>query len=740
MLAAAASFSFRHRWLVLFLWVALLAGVAFWSERAGSAFSFDFRLPDSDSQRAMDLLEARFPSRSGATGSLVFKADAGIDDPAVQEEVAAVIGRIARVPHVEAVVSPYGPEGAAQVSPGGRIAQAVIQFDLSDEEIATELDTIAAIREIAAGAGGEGVRFELGGDMFVGHPAIGAEGVGLTAAVFILLIAFGSLLAMGLPIITALFGIGIGLSTVSLLSHVFSLPDFTTQLAAMIGIGVGIDYALFIVTRYRQGLREGLGPELATVQAIDTAGRSVVFAGVIVVISLMGMVLMNISFIQGLGAGAAVVVAITMLASVTLLPAVLGIVGRHIDRIRIPGLGRERPDGDESGLSFRWSRFIERRPWPALLLGLAVIMALALPFFSIELGSSDAGSRPESDTTRRAYDLEVEGFGPGSNGPLMLVAGIQGPADLEALERVRQAVAADGGVASVTPPLPNQEMSAAIMQVIPVTSPQDRGTVELIERLRGGVLPAATAGSGVEVHVGGITASFSDISALLTGRLPVFIGAVLALSFILLTVVFRSIAIPVKAVILNMLSIAAAYGVVVAVFQWGWGLGLIGLGSPGPIESFLPMMLFAILFGLSMDYEVFLLSRIKEEYDRTGDNTRSIADGLRRTARVITAAAAIMVTVFGSFLLGDQRVIKEFGFGLAVAILIDATLVRLLLVPAAMEIMGRANWWFPRWLRWLPEVHIDGNDVQVAAGQPAAAEPQAPATGEPVLVRVRGDG
>lgn len=648
---------------MLAIWIALLAGIAFLAQRAGSAFSFDFQLPASDSQQAMDLLSTRFPSRSGASGNLVFKAGAGVSDPAVQQQVTDVIDRLQRVPHVETVVSPYDPEGAGQISPGGRIGRAVIQFDVSDVEIGQELDTVAAIKEIAFGAASPGVTYELGGDMFVDQPAIGAEWIGLIAAMFILLIAFGSLLAMGLPIITALFGIGIGLSTVTLLGHIISLPDFAIQLAAMIGIGVGIDYALFIVTRYRQGLREQLGPERAAVQAINTAGRSVVFAGVIVVISLLGMVLVNISFIQGLGIGAATVVAITMLASVTLLPAVLGIVGRHIDRIRIPGLGRDAGRSEESGLGYRWSRLLERRPWPAFLIGLAVVVALALPFFSMDLGSSDASARPVSDTTRRAYDLEVEGFGPGSNGPLLLAASINGAADLEILNQVQQVVMADSGVDAVTPPVPNEEFTAAIMQVIPTTSPQDQGTVELIQRLRDTILPAAVTGD-VAVHVGGITASFGDISRLLSERLPLFIGAVLALSFVLLLVVFRSIAIPIKAVLLNMLSIGAAYGVVVAVFQWGWGLGLLGLGTPGPIESFLPMMLFAILFGLSMDYEVFLLSRIKEEYDRTGDNTVSIAHGLRRTARVITAAAAITITVFGSFIIGDQRVIKEFGFGL----------------------------------------------------------------------------
>lgn len=716
MLAKIALFSFRKRWLVLIVWTALLAGMTYWSNVAGSAFSMDFKVPESDAQAAIELIQTRFPARSGATGDLVFKSTADVRDPAVQEAVDSVIKRISQVPHVTGVVSPYSPEGAAQTSPDGHIAIAIIQFDQNEQEMEQDKATTGAIKNIVAGQNNESIQFELGGQMFVGHPEIGAEGVGLIAAIFILLIAFGSVLAMGLPIVTALFGIGIGIASVTLLGHVVTLPDFTTQLASMIGIGVGIDYALFIVTRYRQGLDDHLGPEQATVTAINTAGRSVIFAGLTVVISLLGMVLININFIQGLGIGAAVVVAVTMLASITLLPAVLGFVGERIDSLRIPGLGRRYTGPEEKGLWYRWGKVLERHPWRAFLIGLLMVTVLALPVLDIRLGSSDASARSTSDTTRRAYDLQSEGFGPGSNGPLILASQIEGPQDLERLQKVREAVQADEGVATVTPVIPNPESSAAIMQVIPKTSPQDQGTVELIHRLREEVLPAATADSDVKVHVGGLTAIYDDVSQVMTDRLPIFIGAVLFLSFILIMVVFRSIAIPVKAVLLNMLSIGAAYGVLVAVFQWGWGGSLLGLGSTGPVESFLPMMLFAILFGLSMDYEVFLLSRIKEEYDLTGNNNLSIVRGLSRTARVITAAAAIMVTVFGSFVLGDERIIKEFGFGLAVAVLIDASIVRMILVPAAMELMGKANWWFPKWMGWLPEVHVDGNDVAAANG------------------------
>ena len=727
MLARIALFSFRKRWLVLAVWVALLGGITAWSQTIGSAFSTDFKLPGSDSQAALDLLQTRFPARSGATGDVVFKSTADVHDPAVRADVESVINRISQVPHVTAVVSPYSQEGASQLSPNGHIARAVIQFDDNNEQIQKQAATLAAITNIAVGSDNQSIQFELGGELFAGRPNIGAtEIIGVAAAIIILLLAFGSVLAMGLPIVTALFGIGIGAAAVTLFSHVLSLPNFTIELASMIGIGVGIDYALFIVTRYRQGLQEGMAPQQATVVAINTAGRSVIFAGMTVVISLMGMVLMNITFIQGLGIGAGAVVAVTMLASITLLPAVLGFVGKRIDSLRIPGTGSTPDRREERGIWYRWGKVLENHAWPAFILGLVIVVVLAIPVFSIRLGSSDASSRPTSDTTRRAYDLEAEGFGAGSNGPLLVAAQISSKEDLQVLQKVLQAARADDGVAFATPAVSNQDFSAAIMQVIPRSSPQNQGTVDLIHRLREQILPQATAGTGVQAHVGGLTASFDDISQVLSSRLPLFIGTVLALSFILIMVVFRSVLIPLKAVVLNMLSIGAAYGVLVAVFQWGWGESYLGVGTNGPIESFLPMMLFAILFGLSMDYEVFLLSRIKEEYDLTGNNNMAIIQGLSRTARVITAAAAIMITVFGSFAVGDQRVIKEFGFGLAVAVLIDASIVRLILVPATMELLGRANWWFPRCLRWLPEIHVDARDVPARAGSPVRVPEEAP--------------
>lgn len=708
MLQKIARWSYRKRWLVLIIWVLVMVGLNAGAKKAGDAFSTDFRLK-GDSQEATDLLKSRFPAQAGGSGNLVFKASDGVTDPTTQTGVTEVINQIAQVPHVVAVQSPYlGRARQQQISLGGKIAFAEIQFDKDAQSVPKS--SIDRISDIVTGAKIPGVELELSGEAFASQkPPGSSEAIGIFAAVIILLISFGSVLAMGLPIMTALFGIGTGLAIVNLLSHVMSLPTFATELAAMIGIGVGIDYALLIVTRYRQSLKEGHEPEEAVVTAINTAGRSVLFAGTTVVISLAGMLLMGISFIQGLGIGAAAVVLVTMAASITLLPAVLGFVGTNIDKFKIPGIGKEKPR--EQQFWYRWSHFLQRRPWQALIVGLVVLLALATPFLSIRLGSSDASSRPNSDTTKRAYDLLSQGFGAGYNGPLILAAEISGPQDLATLNSLGKAVAATPGVAVVTPAVPNAKMDAAIIQVIPTTSPQAQGTVDLIHKLRSTVIPAATQGTDVKVHVGGVTASFADLAEVLQRRLPIFIGVVLALSFILLMVVYRSLLVPLKAVILNVLSISAAYGVLVMVFQWGWGAHWLGIGATGPIESFLPMMMFAILFGLSMDYEVFLLSRIKEEYDRTGNNTMAVADGLTATARVITAAAAIMVTVFASFAFGDQRVIKEFGIGLSVAILVDATIVRMILVPSTMELLGKANWWLPKWLHWLPVIHIDGNDV-----------------------------
>jgi RND superfamily putative drug exporter len=564
------------------------------------------------------------------------------------------------------------------------------------------------------------VRVELGGDIFAAQTFNGQEGIGVLAAIIILLVAFGSVLAMGLPILTALFGLGCGIAVVELAANVIVMPNFTTQAAAMIGIGVGIDYSLFIITRFRQALHDGREPRDAVVLAMDTAGRAVLFAGITVVISLLGMLTVGLAIPRGVGIGAALAVLLVMLASLTLLPAILGFTGRNIDKFGLPH--RKHAEGEvREAFWYRWSRVVQHRPWPAALAGLVVLLALALPVFSLRLGFSDAGNRPTSDTTRRAYDMLSEAFGPGFNGPLLVATATpHGASDLATLRALGSDFRQTPGVVFVTPPIPNAAQTAAIMQVFPSTSPQDEATNRLVRHLRADVVPPAVQGTGLSPKIGGITTATVDFAHFTGRRLPVFMGAVLALSFLLLLVVFRSILVPIKAVVMNLLSIGAAYGVIVAVFQWGWAHNLVGVGREGPIDAWAPMMLFAVVFGLSMDYEVFLLSRIREEYDRNGDNGLAVADGLAATARVITAAAAIMVCVFASFVLGDDRSIKLFGLGLAVAVFVDATVVRMVLVPATMELLGDRNWWLPKWLqRVVPVVHVDAEldtvDVELAA-------------------------
>jgi putative drug exporter of the RND superfamily len=711
MLERLARWCHRHRWRTVGLWIAALVGSIALMNVAGGAYTSEFSLPGSESQEALDLLEEKFRARSGDAATIVFRADAGVADPAVRQTMEGVFAEAARLPHVLAVASPYGEAGARQVSPDGRIGFADVQFDLGTGDIPLEVtqDLIALGDE----ARRPGLEVEFGGPPIAQaqfEPPGGAETVGFLAAIVILLVTFGSVLAMLLPLVTAGIGIGIGLSLILLFANFINVPNFTPQVASMIGIGVGIDYALFIVTRYRQHLHEGMDPERAVVLALTTSGRAVVFAGIIVVISFLGILLMGFPFVEGIAVGGAAAVLVTMLASITLLPAMIGFVGRNIDRLHIPRLRKVETSGRGS-FWFRWSRVIQRRPWTTGLVGLAVLITLTIPLFSIRLGLADAGNDPEELTTRRAYDLLSEGFGPGFNGPLVLAAELSGPDDLQTLSTVAAAAGSVQGVQSVSPPIPNDPSSptAAIVTVYPTSSPQDEATEELVRRLRRDILPQATEGSGLRVLVGGFTAAGVDFSILSGDRLPLLIGAVIAVSFLLLMAVFRSLVVPIKAAIMNLLSIGAAYGVIVAVFQWGWLGDLVGIGKPGPFEAWAPMMLFTILFGLSMDYEIFLLSRIREEYLRTRDNELSVANGVATTGRVITAAAAIMIAVFLSFVLGfDIRQIKLVGLGLAVAVLVDATIVRMVLVPATMELLGNANWWFPRWLaRIVPRLSVE---------------------------------
>jgi RND superfamily putative drug exporter len=722
MLEKLARSCYRHRRRVLALWIVLFIGMAIIGRLAAGEYSANFNVPGSESKAALDLLNQRFPERAGDTIFVVFKSDRGVNDPATRQRVEALLAELDTRQHIVGVISPYGPQGAGQVSRDGSIAFGTLQLDVQGPDFGVKAgkDLIADVKQ----ASGDGVQFELSGQAIAGAEQVqggGAEGLGILVAMVILLISFGSVVAMGLPILTAVMGIGIGLAILELLANVFNVASFSPIVAAMIGIGVGIDYALFIVTRYRVALKEGHDPESATVAAISTAGRAVLFAGTTVVISVMGILLMGLPFLQGVAYGPAAAVLVAMLASITLLPAMLGFAGNAIDKLRLPFVGRNEKH-HRAGFWFRWSRIVQRRPWPAAILGALAIILLSLPVFSLRLGFPGDESQPTSKTSRRSYDLLTQGFGPGFAAPLVLA--VEVPAGgTDNVSRLETRLRTEPGVAAVIPAQLNSAANAAVITLFPTTDGQSIETERLVHRLRDNVIPSTIAGTGLTVDVGGPNAGFIDGSAAISTRLPLFIAVVVLLSFILLMSVFRSVLVALKAAVMNLLSIAAAYGVLVAVAQWGWAKSLFGITSTGPIANFIPMMMFAILFGLSMDYEVFLLSRIREEYVRTSDNGLAVADGLAATARVITAAAAIMIMVFLSFVATPELIIKQIGLGLAAAILIDATLIRMILVPATMELLGDRNWWLPKWLdKALPEVRFE------APEPPAAAEKEPVAT------------
>jgi RND superfamily putative drug exporter len=698
-----------HRKTVIALWIAALIVIGMTSGAVGADFTEEFKLPASDSKEAFDLLEAKFPEQSGETSQIVYQADSGVESTAVKKKMEGVFAQIEKFPHVSEVASPYEKGGAASVSDDGKIAYATIQFDVANDKL--DKEKTREIIAIAKGAAGDGLDIQLGGNPV--QEAEQEEGdssflIGLMAAVIILLLTFGTVVAMGLPIITALFALGVGLSLVTLGTHVFNTANFAIILAAMIGLGVGIDYALFILTRFLNGLDEGLEPQPAAVKAVDTAGRAVLFAGITVIISLMGMFLLGLNFLYGVAAAAALAVLFTMIAALTLLPALLTMVGRRIDRLRIPGLGKRSTSTNEGGRWFRWSREIQRRPWRAAILSGGLLLILCIPTLSLRLGTNDAGTEPPEKTTRKAYDLLGEGFGPGFNGPFVMVAALPSKGDDEGLVQLSKALEDEQGVAAVTSVTLNKQENTGVFQLYPTTSPQSVETTDLLDHIRDDVIPPIEATTGAQLHVGGVNAVFEDFGEAISEKLPLFIGVVVLLSALLLMIVFRSLLVPLKAVVMNLLSIGASFGLVVAVFQWGWGASLIGVDNTGPIISFLPIFLFSIVFGLSMDYEVFLMSRIHEEWEHKRDPTEAVTRGLALTGRVITAAAAIMITVFASFMLGEERIIKLFGLGLASAVLIDALIIRTILVPAIMQIFGRKAWWFPNWLnRIVPRLSVE---------------------------------
>jgi RND superfamily putative drug exporter len=752
MLAALARFSVRHRRIMVFgIWIPLLVIGVVLSGKMGSNFSTEFELPQSEANDVQKLLEANSPNKAGLSGEIVFSSPNGVNSDDVVAALTPFFDNVESLPGVT-VTSPFSETSQGQINQAGTTGFASIDVSLRSQSEAIALST--QIQDMGKAVNITDLKMEYGGNIFAGFELPASELYGLLAAMVILVLAFGSVLAMGLPIGTALIGLGVGSSLAIILSHVVPMPDFTTSLVAMIGLGVGIDYALFIVTRYREGLAEGLSVEEAVVDAVDTSGRAVIFAGITVIISLLGLFVMGLAFARGLAIGAVVGVLIMMIASITLLPSLLAMVKHRIGvttwsalislvvfiissliavitenpvialigvvavvvvtamsfaikplRGHIP---HRTPKAKELSFWYRWSRFIQRRPWTAALSATAILLVLAAPLASIRLGFGDNGNAPESTTVRRAYDMLAQGFGPGFNGPLFITVQGETAKSPEALQSFVATLNGTDGIAFAQGVPASQDGSLSLVMAYPTTSPQDAQTEALIRNLRTNVIPQ----TGVEAKVGGFTAAGVDFAESIGGRMPYLFLGVLSLSFLLLMAVFRSLLVPLKAVIMNLLSIGAAYGVLVAVFQWGWGMSLIGVGKAGPIESWAPMMLFAIVFGLSMDYEVFLLSRVKEEYDRTGDNASAVADGLTATARVITAAALIMVCVFAAFVLGHDRQLKLFGLGLALAVFIDATLVRMVLVPATMELLGNRNWWIPAWInRILPKIDVEGHHV-----------------------------
>ena len=754
-----ARWSTTHRKYVVIGWVLLLVVVNVFAQSAGTRYSNNFTLPNSDAQRAANLLQKSFPAQAGDRDQIAFKVGSGsVTDPAVRSRMSAMFAEVAKLPHVTAVISPYaGASAGKTISANGKIAFATVVFD----EKANLLPKSAPERvvQVARAAGRPGLQVELGGQAIEATEQAGfgiSTAVGLVAAIVVLLLTFGSLIAMGLPIVTALFGLGTGLGVIALFTHVVDTPNFSSELAAMIGLGVGIDYALFILTRFREAYATP-GPTFqdareSVVQAIDTAGRAVLFAGSTVVIALLGMMLLGVDFLYGVAISASIGVLLVMLASLTLLPALLTLTGARVAaggrRARKRAAARAADgtpleaasSGAGAGVAWlRWSAFVQRRPRTIAAISAVIMLAIAAPATALRLGSSDASNDPAGQTTHRAYELLAEGFGQGFNGPLLVVAKVPNPKHEAAengvlttevvhngaspVQKLRSAIAATSGVVSVAPAKLNPTGEVATITVYPQSSPQALATTELVERLRDKVVPPLVKSTGMTVYVGGVTAGAVDFATTLGHKLPLFIGVVVLLSALLLLIVFRSLVIPLQAAIMNLLSIGASIGVIVAIFQWGWLGSLMGV-QKGPIESFIPVMLFAIVFGLSMDYEVFLVSRMHERWTHTKDNSRAVAEGLALTGRVVTAAAAIMVCVFLSFMLGEDRVIKEFGLSLASAVFLDA-LVRCLLLPATFHILGSITWSLPNWLaRVLPRLNIEG-------ALPTPADGTAPSNGGP---------
>jgi RND superfamily putative drug exporter len=720
-----ASWCMTHRRRVIVGWLAVAVILTVLSHAIGPSYSTVFGIPGTESQRARELLKREFPAQSDDVDTIVFHVEQGtVDSHEVRAAILPLLQRVTVLPHVVGVVSPYSSAGAVQVSANRRTAFATVNYDkqanlLSNDTGKPLLADVKAVHVtgLQVAAGGQVVQQAEG---FSAGPA---TGVGVIAALLILLLTFGSLAAAGLPLVTAGLGLLTGVALIGIATHLTSMSNISPDLALMIGLGVGIDYALFIVTRFRESYLVIGDVEGSILEAMDTSGRAIILAGSTVMIALLGMFATGVAFMYGLAIAAVIAVLLTLVASLTLLPALLARFGPRLVRpsdARGGRFKRPRPASSDSAAAAprsvtpehsawrRWSGTVRRYPWPLAIASLAVMVALVTPVLALRLDESDAGNNPSSLSSRRAFDLLAQGFGQGFNGPLLLVAELSRHEPATALSTLRTDVAATPGVVATTQPRISPSGNVAVIQAYPSSAPQALATTELVNHLRHTVLPGFEHSTATPVLVGGFTAGSIDFSNYLANKLPLFFGLVILLSALLLLLVFRSIVIPVQAAILNLLTVGAALGVTVAVFQWGWLGGLLGV-QKGPIEAWVPVIMFAVVFGLSMDYEVFLVSRIREQWLLRGDASAAVAEGVSLTGRVITAAAAIMVCVFLSFVLGDQRTLKEFGFALAVAVFLDALVVRCMLLPASLELIGPITWRLPGWLESrLPHINIEG--------------------------------
>jgi RND superfamily putative drug exporter len=684
-----AAFAHRRRRLVLAGWLVLLIGVLALAPRVAGEFSADYTSPGSDSHTAREIVAGHFDGFSAETIDVVWEAPGGAATPAVSERMSRFVTQAERLEGIAAAQPP-------QVSRDGTIAMARLQLDRPPAQVPRE--TAERLIDDAEEASRPGLEVALaGGPIQDAEDGAPPEVYGLIGAMVVLLVAFGSLVAMGLPLAVALFGLGVSAPLIGVMAGAVDVPEWATVVAALIGIGVGIDYALLVLTRFRAALDRGAETADAVGEAVATAGRSVLVAGGTVVISLMGLFLMGLEYMNGVALSASLAVLVVMAASVTLLPALLSMAGARVNSLRLPFL-RERRTVEGGGLAARWSRAVQRRPWTAVAAGVAVLLALTVPVTDLRFGFPDAGNDRAGTPTREAYDMTTEGFGPGAAGPFLVAVEQPGPDGAGEMRAAAAEIRSHPGVARVSPPRLSDDGRAAMLTVTPRTSPQDAETEQLVEDLRGSILPATLGAAGLDAYVGGMVPNLVDQTALVSERLPLFIAGVVGLSILLLISAFRAPVVALKAGLMNLLSVGAAYGVVALFAGGGFFGGLIGIDASVPVPPFVPVLMFAVLFGLSMDYEVFLLSRVREEYLRSGSTRDAVTAGLARTARVITAAAAIMVVVFGAFVASEETFLRLVGVGMATAILVDATVIRMVLVPAVMQLLGRANWWVPRWL------------------------------------------